>query len=361
MIPAPINNFKEYVNIQALLSTVSSQFTEVTINHFRRFEQLTLSNLNRINIFAGINNSGKTSVLEAIYLLSQHNSTNALTKIEKYRAKFDQDLNPTWFKNNMSKEIDVSGIFNSKSTTLSINATSTNEDIDKSGYLTTLEIDASYDNVNHHSKVHIFKDKPIQQFFDSAHYLCNATLSSPYRYNEEELKYAHLKAVEDKTIDKIINFISKEIDSNIKKIELVDVGGIQRFMVTSDEFKSSKDITNYGEGVQRIFEIALLFASAKGGIVLIDEFESAIHKSLLVKFSRFVHQLAVEFNIQVFLTSHSKECIDSFITNGCDISQVSAYILDSKLAEVKSTYVSGEKLKKYIELLDFDLRGSSNE
>ena len=41
-----------------------------TINNFKKFEKTTLSNFNRINIFVGNNNSGKSTVLEAIYLAS---------------------------------------------------------------------------------------------------------------------------------------------------------------------------------------------------------------------------------------------------------------------------------------------------
>ena len=58
---------------------------------------------------------------------------------------------------------------------------------------------------------------------------------------------------------------------------------------------------------------SLLFASAENGVVLIDEFENAIHADLIENFTPFIHALAKEFNVQVFLTSHSKECIDSFV------------------------------------------------
>ena len=75
------------------------------------------------------------------------------------------------------------------------------------------------------------------------------------------------------------------------------------------------DLTQFGEGVQRIFHIGLLFAYARGGIVLIDEFENAIHYTLLRPFTRLVQELAIKFDVQVFLTSHSKECIDAFVQN----------------------------------------------
>ena len=71
----------------------------------------------------------------------------------------------------------------------------------------------------------------------------------------------------------------------------------QRFLVDDDDFSSSLDLTNYGEGLQRIFFISLLFASAANGVVLIDEFENAIHTGLIGRFSEFIHKLAETFNV----------------------------------------------------------------
>lgn len=41
----------------------------LTIENFRAFDSLTLDGLNRINLIAGENNTGKTGVLEALHLL----------------------------------------------------------------------------------------------------------------------------------------------------------------------------------------------------------------------------------------------------------------------------------------------------
>ena len=40
------------------------------IRNYRVFNDLTINQLSRINLIAGKNNSGKTSLLEAIFLLS---------------------------------------------------------------------------------------------------------------------------------------------------------------------------------------------------------------------------------------------------------------------------------------------------
>jgi AAA15 family ATPase/GTPase len=158
----------------------------------------------------------------------------------------------------------------------------------------------------------------------------------------------------------VIYFI-KNIDSTINDIRLNDVDDIERFIVDSSKFSDRNlEITNYGEGLQRIFEIALGFAYSRNGIVCIDEFETAIHNSLLVEFTKFIQELADTFNVQVFLTSHSKECIDAFVNNEYNNDEISAYFLENVDNGIEAIYVGGDELKEYIESTDFDLRGSVN-
>ena len=39
---------------------------EFTVSNFKRYSQISIGNLSHINIFVGMNNVGKTSMLEAI-------------------------------------------------------------------------------------------------------------------------------------------------------------------------------------------------------------------------------------------------------------------------------------------------------
>ena len=98
--------------------------------------------------------------------------------------------------------------------------------------------------------------------------------------------------------------------------------------------------------MQRIFHIALQFSLAENGVILIDEIENAIHFSLLKDFSILIQELANRFNVQVFMTSHSKECIDAFVTNNFENQKISAYRLENENGKISCKFISGEKLKK---------------
>ena len=124
-----------------------------------------------------------------------------------------------------------------------------------------------------------------------------------------------------------------------------------------DVIAPNPDITNFGEGLQQIFKIGTLFAGAENGVVIIDEFDAAIHMNLLSKVTTLVNELADRFNVQVFISSHSKECIDAFITNKeIPKSDIAGYGLLENEEGLICQHFSGERLFSLLESINFDLR-----
>jgi AAA15 family ATPase/GTPase len=70
----------------------------------------------------------------------------------------------------------------------------------------------------------------------------------------------------------------------------------------------------------------------------------------------FIQQLSEKFNVQVFLSTHSKECIDAFIEAKYNNSNITAYSLTEKDGQVVCKYVSGERLDSLIQSINFDIR-----
>jgi AAA15 family ATPase/GTPase len=100
----------------------------------------------------------------------------------------------------------------------------------------------------------------------------------------------------------------------------------------------------------------LLFSSAKNGIILIDELENAIHYKLLTKFSAFIQQLAKEFNVQVFITSHSNECVEALMSTSSSPNDIVFYHLDRTDNEVKAKRLTGGRYKELLTVMEIDLR-----
>ena len=79
-------------------------------------------------------------------------------------------------------------------------------------------------------------------------------------------------------------------------------------------------------------------------------------KNTLIDFTRYLQELAVEFNVQVFITTHSKECIDAFIQNQFKNDEITAYLLQNNNGQIQCKYIEGSRLERLIETINFDIR-----
>jgi hypothetical protein len=339
---------------------VDQHYKSLHIESYKKLKGLKLNKLSRINIFAGFNNCGKTTLLESIYLLSRQNDFAGILEVIRRRGKIPEDhINPEWLMEQLSGEIKISGVFDNQVASVSVRDFSdSNSSLDRSRYLGSVEITSEFGSNKQESLTHVFKGRDRETLADSIKIISHVVYSSPFFLNEPHRYTAfYHKSFQSKALPKIFDFIRREILPTLNDIRLVDE--LQRFLVDDGEYDSALDLMVYGEGLQRIFFICLLFASAQNGVLLIDEFENAIHADLIEKFAPFVHGLSELFNVQVFLTSHSKECIDAFVLGTPSSKDLSCHALvasadDASLVEVRE--FSGGEFKKLVLAGNVDLR-----
>ena len=337
------------------------QFSEVEVDAYRGINGLALDDLRRINLIAGVNNAGKTSVLEAIHLLAHQNDETALLDAPRWRARLNGEPAPMWLVEQIQPRIHIAGRFdqvpdNAASLTIQRVDDPGSDIKDQTSFLTRLLMESRYGGQAQTTDVAVFSDRPHRTQFDGRHWLCRSTLTSSFGANGgDSLVKANEAALEAGTKAKVIDFIKEHIDGHMTNIELADEQ--RRFLVSHSDFERAPDLSSFGDGLRRVFEIGLLFASVQGGVLLIDEFESAIHRKLLVAFTRLVQELAAEHNVQVFLTTHSKEALDAFITNNYKTDDIAAYAMRRCPGGANARRFDGNQLLLLNEAADFDLRG----
>lgn len=342
-----------------------SQFSTIHVNRYRGIDGLALEDLRRVNLIVGVNNAGKTSLLEAIYLLAHQNDETALLDVHWWRGRIEGEPKPGWLVRQMQLEVCLSGRFD----TVSDNAArlevrrlnEPDEEIkDQRDFLTKLVFTSHYGDRAQSTNVTLFSERRPRANFQGRHWLCRSALTSSFWANRlDTLVRANEVALATGSKEKVIEFIREKIDPRLINIELVDEH--RRFLVSHQDFDTAPDLSSFGDGMRRIFEIGLLFASVRGGVLLIDEFENAIHPELLIAFTRVVQELAKEHNVQVFLTTHSKEALDAFILNGYATDDIAGYALCRRESGVVVRRFDGEKLVRLHKALDFDLRGMGVE
>ncbi|MEZ9295071.1 AAA family ATPase [Vibrio cyclitrophicus] len=343
-------------NKKPIVESCNTHFTDFNIEKYKRFEDLDIKNLNRVNIFAGINNAGKSSLLEAFYMMTKLGDTQALQVMNKHRKKHHGDLKYSNIFGTLPSKIAINASFNNKAISLDsyIDEDTDSEVENKAGFIGRFTSNCQFiDNLYiYHSD---YYDKKVQHHATTNYSLCNSVISFSTSIDDEMVFIeCYKKAVSNGTKAKVINFIKENIDPSLDDIELSDNDGT--FIVTYDDPRLNMDLSLFGDGLQKIFYLGIKFAACSNGVLLLDEIENGIHKDLLCQFTKLIQELADQYNVQVFATSHSKECIDAFISNDFKNEQISAYAIDS--SESKVEHFSGEDLEELIDYINLDIRGT---
>ncbi|MEM9453049.1 MAG: AAA family ATPase [Myxococcota bacterium] len=96
-----------------------------------------------------------------------------------------------------------------------------------------------------------------------------------------------------------------------------------------------------GDGVRRALHFAILLADLdQGGLLLIDEIESAMHISVLSHVFGWLSKECLERGVQLFATTHSLEAVDSMLSATPD-EELTVY----RLRDGKTRRFSGEILR----------------
>ena len=315
------------------------------IENFRQFSHFTIPKLGRINLLTGKNNSGKTSVLEAIHLLmTQEHPAQVMIKLQISRGEVspipDSDQYAAeithLFCNRQVSEgevIKISGANEqAKERRLTIQIDS-NRNPKKS---TIIVDDFSKDfykvnwpklileRQNWNSEIHkyegiILPDIRIAfnrsaDFQDSfaqdqeSHFLVSTNLNS--REVTSLFDEIVLRPEEDRVIEaiKIIEPNIKRIAPDHTQVEKVGLSPRQGFLTQILGGNGRTPMGSMGDGIWRLLGIVLTMVNAKGKVLLIDEIDTGFHYSVMVDLWKLIWKTAQELDIQIFATTHSQDC-----------------------------------------------------
>lgn len=309
---------------------------KVFIERFRGIRELKIDNLNHVNLIVGDNNCGKTSVLEALQLLKRSGLLGNVYRIARQRESIFWMNSNSIYENfvcmfphdGSDLKIRVSGLCNDKTVSYEISGTQ------KKVLLDTKELDRfavrEYD---------LSGDLETDEFEGTITFKCGnekkeeqmkinrfSGISGTPTSESEEFKiiyvapFEHLKG---SVISQIIkNDGYKEIC--LKALQLFDPDIEDMMIFKSDvgnrpvEYLKHKKLGNmplstFGDGIKKVLVLSNAIARAAGGILLIDEIETAIHKKYYDDIFRFIVKACKAFGVQVFVTTHSLEAIDGLL------------------------------------------------
>ena len=101
----------------------------------------------------------------------------------------------------------------------------------------------------------------------------------------------------------------------------------------------------FGDGMRRVLHLGVSLAMVRGGILLVDEIESAIHTDALDASFRWLLRACRELDVQLFATTHSLEAVDALIAAAADADDVVLYRLEQRNGKPRAKRFSQESLR----------------
>ena len=298
------------------------------VQNFRGFNALEIDQLSGINLIAGKNNSGKTSLLEAIFLLAGGGNaqmainTNVIRGIESegvpVRDFFWKQL---FFNLDIEQSIKIEGEHKSHGRfaleIASDQQPTTEITLDRTdGVSATNLFDARSlifqysDPSDQEVKSHIRftgQGLEVQQPATNVPFIAAILLSRSRNTYEDATRLGMLRK---KKKGNLLLKALQVIEPRLQSIEDNSSSGTP--MIWGDIGLSELvPLPAMGEGMTQIARLVLAIASMPDGVVLIDEVENGIHHSVLPDVWRAIDEAAKQFRTQIFATTHSFECIEA--------------------------------------------------
>lgn len=320
---------------------------------FRGLGNFTMSELGRVNLLVGMNNCGKTSVLEAVDLLLAVNPWAFWTTL----LRRSEDIRGT--RENRLDEMDVSHLFEGhvidNGAIFSVTGTSDNGDDrgDKRLVASIVAAQSAPRRRNPDAKrpfsaeeLHLdaqgglalkatWGERSVTMPLTRAGGLSIDAVDEGPRFRREPRERrsavefittgalneeATVSRLEDVVLTENEDFLIRAlgcIDSNIERIAPVGSrlhtpyrtsGGRGGVVVKLKDMANRIPLGSMGDGMWRVLGIALSLVMARNGVVLIDEIDTGLHYTVMESMWRLVNEAAERFNVQVFATTHSGDC-----------------------------------------------------
>ena len=313
-------------------------YKSISIKNFRGLGDLRLNNLAQINLIAGQNDVGKTSLLEALWITGgAYNPSlalriNSFRGLERIRLPGGSWAEPPWVGVFGSFRVDLPIELETLDTKRTRRRMTLRHVIDPeellriapvlgaehegsaSGGLSSssppsaLALDfrqgrkaiRTYFLVASNGEIRVFPPPPgppFQTFFHGARFR-----SPP---SEESGQFSSLE--KDRRLSLLVDALHS-IDERLRSLSLLFEGG-EALIHADIGLPRPVPLPLMGEGMVHLAGIILQIASAPGGVVLIDEVENGFHHSVIHKVWTAVAEASRLFDTQVFATTHSYECI----------------------------------------------------
>jgi len=267
----------------------------IEIKNFKCFEDFKAEGFGRVNLIGGKNNVGKTVFLEAICVNIYAQDTSSFYTTLLYASFVREKLEF------INKLIDIK---------------------DDKRLFENIKFYSSITNIKE-VEYNLIRENGIKKYkfvINKKEYIVNVNEFSYERNLKTSILFLDNKGFTNKFLQKVyievqkkdkeeeLNQFISNFDNNIDKFKMFDDSPECKLKDKQEYLKLSE----FGDGLKSYITIICSLYACRNGYLFIDEIENGIHYTQLDKLWEIILTISKQQNVQVFATTHSKECIESY-------------------------------------------------
>jgi len=350
------------------------------IGQFRGLRNLKIEGLSQINLLVGGNNSGKTSVLEALSIfcdpLNWRTWRNPNSARELLGGFSGVDSQVWLFPQGVVNKPSDCEIYLSASGKLSLKTVSAQyeEFTEIVRDLSTIVANGGIER-----KDAEYKEIEIRISTVETGSTINKTLrfsDNPFaRYSDEQVSpalpaqlvtsFSHFlggfqllnwsEVVKNDQKPEVVELL-KFFDSAIQDVDIVSLSLNHSLLSVKHKKLGRAPLSTFGDGLRRVFTLASVLPMVKNGLLLVDELEASIHTAALRKTIDWLIKASIQNNTQLFATTHSLETLDTIMDVTRDLTDITVFRLEKDNQGIRVTRFDKEMIIRLREVLGVEVR-----
>lgn len=316
-------------------------FTEVEISGYKGLKSVSLPGLKRICLVGGKNNTGKTSVLEALFFSLDWRSPDPFMKLSAWRGvertqitpdsvwlpvfhQFSADgkiqvrsRDPNGSRNNYTAQLIGADLSIARQTSLPIETT--NVKPDSAGLRVRQSVTKNsktvFDSITSISGVpQLLESGPFSsKLIKSPEENPSPALFFLSRSRPSAAEDANFYGVLDQEKQTEILIESLKIfEKDLRGLSIIPVGGTPSLYADVEGISRKIPINFLGDGITKFLSLLLRISVVKGGYLFVDEIENGFHYSVMPLVWRALYAACKLHRVQLIATTHSYECLAAF-------------------------------------------------
>jgi predicted ATP-dependent endonuclease of OLD family len=336
------------------------------IKNYRILKEFKINSLARINLITGKNNTGKSTILEALAIYACKGDMQYILQLSGNRGEY--------FGQSEINVKSLSPLFTDRTIAFGEQHIILIGNIDCTRYI-NLKF-AKYEELQNGSIVgrKILPDDDENKMYKTG-FMVSVSTSSNKLFTDEmfnitgynnmftpdKLQFIRTWNIDADTAGNLFDnviLMGKEqyviealriIEPKTERIAFIMNESRRRNAVIKlSDMTETLPLKSMGDGMNRILTVILALVNAENGFLLIDEFENGLHYKIQKQLWKIIFELSKLLNIQVFVTTHSNDCISGFagVLNSSDNT------VDGKLIRLEN--INGHI--KHVEYLSEELK-----